>query len=162
LTPEGRERPLYSILSSSESLFGLCAALSAIEQEWSSFAGDALARRSRPRSFADGILIVAVENGSAQKDIYFRKEAIKKVIYAKVSLRLKDIKAEIGRVAKERLIPSGSGLRRRAPRNRKIVEGPALEALISEIMECHPGMNPELAGTIARCRIMLTIAAEKI
>ena len=94
------ELPIYRVLGGTRSFFSLCATLSMIEMEWKLIVGDALAKRSGPKSFEDGVLVVAVENKSAEKDMNFRKGAILREIRTKTSLSLKDIRTEIGAAAR--------------------------------------------------------------
>jgi hypothetical protein len=137
-------------LGSYGSIFGLCADLASVENNWPSIAGDALARRSAPRSFKDGVLVVAVQDKLVQQDINFKKNAIIKEINANTVLALRDIRAEVGLPLKK-TVPRGGGKkrRRRAP---PAAKGPELERVKNEILECHPAMDEELAAAIARCR----------
>ena len=80
---EGGEQPIYSALGQSESFFGLCAALSAVELDWASIAGKSLAGRSALRAFDDGVLVVVVENASVRQDMNFKKKIILEAIFNK-------------------------------------------------------------------------------
>lgn len=137
-------------LGSYGGLFGLCADLALVENNWPSIAGDAIARRSMPRSFEDGVLVVAVEDKLVQQDINFRKSAIIKEINANTVLALKDIRTEVGLPLKK-AVPCAGGKRRRK-RASPAVKGPEFERVKGEIMECHPALDEELAAAIARCR----------
>jgi hypothetical protein len=151
---EGEERPIYRVIGRDISFFGLCAALLMIEMEWRSIVGDALAKRSGPKSFEDGVLVVAVENKSAEKDMNFRKGAILREIRTKASLSLedmKDIRTEIGGAAK-RERPIRNAAARHA--GRRIVPADGADLLVSEMLDRNPLLTPELAKIIARCRVM--------
>ena len=131
--------------------FGLCADLASVENNWPSIAGDAVARRSTPRSFEDGVLVVAVEDKLVQQDINFKKNAIIKEINANTALALKDIRTEVGLPLKKN-VPRGAGKKRRR-RVRAAAKGPELERVKTGIMERHPALGEELAAAIARCRV---------
>jgi hypothetical protein len=147
---EGGLKSIYETLGSYGSIFGLCADLASVENNWASIAGDAIARRSAPRSFEDGVLVIAAQNKLVQQDINFRKSAIIKEINANTVLELKDIRTEVGLPLKK-TVPRGGGKkrRRRAPQAAK---GPELERMKSEILERHPDLGEDLAAAIARCR----------
>jgi hypothetical protein len=142
--------PIHGALGPLSSFFGLCATLYAIEEEWAEVAGDVLARRSAPRSYDDGVLVVAVESRSAQQDMNFRKNSILRAIALKTSLNLKDIRAEIAPLARgrspERRTPG-------SPRRRLEAAGPEVDAMKAGIMERHPGISERLAEAIAICRL---------
>ncbi|MDR0764236.1 MAG: DUF721 domain-containing protein, partial [Synergistaceae bacterium] len=121
-----------------------------VENNWASIAGDAIARRSRPRSFEDGVLVVAVQNKLVQQDINFRKSAIIKEINANTVLALRDIRAEVGLPLKK--AGARDGGKKRRSRAQPAANGPELERMKSEIMERHPALSEELAEAIARCR----------
>ncbi|MDR2779978.1 MAG: DUF721 domain-containing protein, partial [Synergistaceae bacterium] len=144
---------IYSALGQSESFFGLCAALSAVERDWASIAGKSLASRSALRAFDDGILVVVVENSSVQQDMNFRKKSILETIFAKTSLKLKDIRAEIGRAPRHGVIPAKPGAPSRGRKGATPEYGPELELIKAEIMTQNPDLGFELAEIIARCRI---------
>jgi hypothetical protein len=137
-------------LGSYGSIFGLCADLASVENNWPSIAGDALARRSAPRSYEDGVLVVTVQNKLVQQDINFRKSAIIKEINTNTVLALRDIRAEVGLPLKK-TAPRG-GVKKRRRRVPPAAKGPELERAKSEIMERHPALDEELAAAIARCR----------
>ncbi|MDR3279861.1 MAG: DUF721 domain-containing protein [Synergistaceae bacterium] len=151
MTEERGEKKIFNALSKSESFFGLCATLSMIEHEWESIAGAALAKRSGPKAYEDGVLVVGVENRSAEQDMNFRKGAIIKEIRSKMSLRLKDIRTEICRVKRRRVSVVVSASRWRKPP--AVPEGPELEALVCDMMERNPKLKPGIARAAARCRI---------
>jgi hypothetical protein len=100
LTAGENERAVSSFLDSPELMLKLCESLARVEREWPSLAGEALARRSFPRAFEDGVLIVSVENRFALQDMNFKKSAVLKRIREETPLRLKDIKTEMGRPKK--------------------------------------------------------------
>lgn len=146
----GALKSIYETLGSYGNIFGLCADLASVENNWASIAGEALARRSSPRSFEDGVLVVAVENKLVQQDINFRKNAIIKEINANTVLALRDIRTEVGLPLKKAGGRGGGKKRRRkAP---PAAKGDELERVKNEIMECHPALGEELAEAIARCR----------
>jgi hypothetical protein len=137
-----------------KSFFGLCMTLSIIEQEWPSIAGNALASRSLPKSYDDGVLVVLVENSLAQQDMNFKKNAILKEIRAKASLRLKDIRTEIGRLSAHRPKGGPYARARRTKRALRPIPKAELDAMVSEVMGQDPNIAPDLAAAIARCRIL--------
>ena len=146
--------PIHGALSPLRSFFGLCATLSEIESEWEQVAGAALARRSRVKSYDGGVLVVAVENRSAEQDMNFRKNSIIKAISAKTSLKLSDIRTEITPVVR--------GMPRRAAQHagRRIrhkragtVNASELENLKTEILYEFPELGGKLAEMIAECRL---------
>jgi hypothetical protein len=131
------------------SFFGLCVTLSAIEEEWESIAGGALASRSVIRSYDDGVLVVAVANRSAQQDMNFKKNAIIKAISLKTSLDVKDIRTEVAPViSRRRARPAARNRGRRT----EMAKGPEIDAMKAEILEQNPGIGEKLAETIACCR----------
>ena len=145
--------PIHGALGPLRSFFGLCAILSEIESEWEQIAGAALARRSRVKSYDGGVLVVAVENRSAEQDMNFKKNSIITAVSAKTSLKLIDIKTEI--------TPLVRGARRTArhtgKRGRRKRGGAAnaseIEKLKTEILLKFPGLSEKLAVTIAECRL---------
>jgi hypothetical protein len=145
--------PIHSVLGSLRSFFVLCLALSEIESEWEQIAGAALARRSRVKSYDDGVLVVAVENRSAEQDMNFKKNSIIKTISAKMSLKLKDIRAEVAPVARGMRRAGRCSVRSRHRRRSPTVNGSELEKLKSEILSANPGLSEKLAETIAGCRL---------
>ena len=132
--------------------FGLCADLASVENNWPSIAGDAVARRSSPRSFEKGVLVVAVEDKLVQQDINFKKNAIIKEINANTALALKDIRAEVGMPLKKTVPRGRAAGKKRRKRPLPAAKGPELESAKTEIMERHPALGEELAAAIARCR----------
>ncbi|MDR1134536.1 MAG: DUF721 domain-containing protein [Synergistaceae bacterium] len=146
----GGLKSVYEELGSYGNFFGLCADLASVENNWPSIAGDALARRSSPRSFEDGVLVVVVENKLVQQDINFRKSAIMREINSHTVLALKDIKTEVGPPLKK--TAARSGVKKRKKRAPPAAKGPELERVKNEIMERHPALGEELAAAIARCR----------
>lgn len=150
---------VHSALGSLRSFFGLCGVLSEIEAEWRELAGSALARRSAVKSFDDGVLVVVVENRSAQQDMNFKKNAIIRAISMKTSLRLKDIRVEVA--------PVNHALKPRrhknAPRNRRAfsADAPGLDAMKSDILSANPGIGEKLAEVIASCRLGRQSAVDK-
>jgi hypothetical protein len=151
---------LYGALGSLRNFFGVCATLSAIEEEWESLVGRALAHRSAVRSYDDGVLVVAVENRSTQQDMNFKKNAIIKAILMKTSLKLKDIRTEIapGSLRRSRPKQAERPVRRRRP---EPVRGFEFDMLKAEILEQNPGLGEKLAESIAICRGGSSPAADR-
>ena len=147
---EGGLKFIHEALGSYGNIFGLCADLASVENNWPSIVGDAIARRSSPRYFEKGVLVVAAQNKLVQQDINFRKSAIIKEINANTVLALRDIRAEVGLPLKK-TVPRGR-VKKRARRAPPAAKGPELERVKREIMERHPALDEELAAVIARCR----------
>ncbi|MDR1137872.1 MAG: DUF721 domain-containing protein [Synergistaceae bacterium] len=150
---KGGEKTVYNALVQSKSFFGLCAALSTVERDWESIAGKSLAVRSVPRAFDDGVLVVAVKNRLAQQDMNFKKTAILKVIFDKTSLKLKDIRTEIGWAPRYGDVPEKTATPSRKRKDAPVKYGPDLELIKTEIMSQNPGLGIELAAIIAQCRL---------
>jgi hypothetical protein len=153
VTRPGGKRPIYSALNAGSSILRVCSALSIIEREWPRIAGQALAARSSLVSFEDGILVISVDGQAALQDMNFKKNAILKEIRSKARLKLNDLKIETGRPASTTRAanPTGGAKRRaRAPR----IDLDAEEALKNEILAQHEDLDPKLAATIARCRLI--------
>jgi hypothetical protein len=146
----GGLKSIYETLGSYGSVFGLCADLASVENNWPSIAGDAAARRSSPRSYEDGVLVVAVQNKLVQQDINFRKSAMIREINANTALALRDIRAEVGLPVKK--THPRDGVKKRRRQAAPAAKGPELERVKDEIMESHPDLSEELAAAIARCR----------
>jgi hypothetical protein len=129
----------------------VCYALAALEKEWPRIVGPALASRSLPKSWENGVLVVLVDGHAALQDINFRKNAIMSEIRTKAKLKLEDMKIEQGyRQKRVGFRPSAPRPRiARAPR----VDPQAEESLKNEILTAHSDLDPELAGLIARCRL---------
>ena len=144
---------IHGAFGSLRSFFGLCAVLAEIEAEWKEIVGAALEKRSRVKSYHEGVLIVAVENRSAQQDMNFKKNSIIRAISAKTSLKLKDIRTEIAPVIRGtvRTRQKTGRPRRRTRAGRK--NAPELELLKAEILSEFPGLSDKLAETIAGCRL---------
>jgi hypothetical protein len=129
-----------------------CAALAAIEREWDRIVGRALAQRSRPTSYEDGVLVVAVEGHSALQDMNFKKRQIITVIRDNAWLDLSDMRIEPGHSARHPIAAMPTPRARRASIAR--INPEALEKLYGEILFAHPDIDPALAASIARCRLM--------
>jgi hypothetical protein len=154
LKREGGEQAVYDALGQSKSFFGLCAALSAVEHDWASIAGKSLANRSAVLAFDDGVLVVAAENSSVLQDMNFKKKAILEAIFDKTSLKLKDIRTEIGRAPRHGVMPMKSAPpRRKRKKNAPAEYGTELKLIKSEIMAQNPDLGIKLAEIIARCRL---------
>ncbi|MDR1508655.1 MAG: DUF721 domain-containing protein [Synergistaceae bacterium] len=149
---EGGEQALYDALGQSKSFFGLCAALSAVEHDWASIAGKSLASRSAVLAFDDGVLVVAAESPSVLQDMNFKKKAILEAIFDKTSLKLKDMRTEIGRAPRRRVMPAKSAPSR-GKKNAPAEYGQELKLIKSEIMAQNPDLGIKLAEIIARCRL---------
>jgi hypothetical protein len=149
---QGGKRPIYSALGIGSPILRICAALSAIEREWPRIVGHALAARSFPKAFEDGVLVVSVEGHSAFQDMNFRKNQIMREIRDNAWLKLCDIKVETGRKtrARDSAIALRSAKRKTAPR----IDPEAVEKISGEILSAYSDLDPELARSIARCRLM--------
>ena len=147
----GEKRPIYSALGIDSPILRICAALTAIEREWPRIVGRALAARSFPKAFEDGVLVVSVDGHSALQDMNFRKNQIINEIRKNAWLRLSDIRTETGRAARLQ-----SPAPPRAPRGKASfrVDGEAVENLAGEILSAYSDLDPELARSIARCRLI--------
>jgi hypothetical protein len=155
----GGERPVYSALGIDSPLMRTCSALLAVELEWRRIVGTALASRSFPKAYEDGVLVVCVDGAAAMQDMNFRKNAIVREIRTKAALKIDDIRVEIGG-RRNRAEPAGGGLtkrRARAPR----VPAHAEEELVREMLARYSGISPELAHSIARCRIVSERGGER-
>jgi hypothetical protein len=151
----GWERPIYSAISREKSIENLSVTLSMVEAEWASLIGEPLARRSRPKAFEEGILVVAVDSRAAQQDMNFKKKFILNEIRGRISLDIKDIRTELGGfsgVAPARR-PSRAG--RGRPRTAQPDEAETASRAV-EILASYPALDPALALTLARCRVMGT------
>ena len=113
--------------------------------------GSALAARSFPKAFEDGVLVVSVDGHSALQDMNFRKNQIINEIRKNAWLRLSDIRTETGRAARLQ-----SPAPPRAPRRRASlrVDDEAVEKLAGEILAAYSDLDPEIARSIAKCRII--------
>jgi hypothetical protein len=149
--PGGRH-PIYSALGIGSPIMRTCAALAAIEREWHRIVGHALAQRSRPSSYDNGVLVVAVEGHSALHDMNFKKRQIIAKIRDNAWLDLSDMRIEPGRPAGGPLASMPAPRARRAAPAR--IDPDELERLYGEILSAHPDLDPSLAVSIARCRLM--------
>jgi hypothetical protein len=149
---QGGGRPIYSALGIDSPILRICAALSAIEREWHRIVGHALAARSYPKAFEDGVLVVSVDGYSALQDMNFRKSQIMRAIRDNARLKLCDLKVETGSPMKLQChaLPPSAERRKNAPR----IDPEALDKLSGEILSAHSDLDPELARSIARCRLM--------
>lgn len=153
----GGERPVYSFVTAAFPMTKLCMVLSTIEREWSKIVGGTLAARSYPKAFEDGVLSVSVENQAVLQDMNFKKNAVMREIRAKAFLPVREIHVEIGRFRRDSTPPLKPSPQRKKKRMAEI--DPALEEKLSaEILSTYADMNPDLAKSIARCRIMCAIA----
>jgi hypothetical protein len=94
---EGGERPVYSAIGIDSPFMRTCSALLAVEIEWRRIVGGALASRSFPKAYEDGVLVVCVDGAAAMQDMNFKKNAIVREIRTKASLKIDDIRVEFGR-----------------------------------------------------------------
>lgn len=147
----GGEQPVYSFMAAAYPLARLCMILSTVEREWEKIVGRPLAFRSSPKAFEDGVLFVTVDSHAVLHDMNFRKNAIVREIRTKALLPVRDVKIEIGKIKRENPVRETTARRQ----NRKQDIDPSLEEKVTaEILAIHEDMNPELARSIARCRIM--------
>jgi hypothetical protein len=148
----GGKFPIYSALGIGSPIMRTCAALAAIEREWHRIVGDALARRSRPTSWENGVLVVAVEGHAALQDMNFKKRQIITKIRDNAWLDLSDMRIEPGRPGRyPATVTPATRARRAAPAR---IDPEALERLSGEILSAHPDLDPALAASIARCRLI--------
>jgi hypothetical protein len=150
---EGGIRHLSSAVGARHPVVRLCAILSGVEREWPRIVGDALARRSFPDSYEEGVLTVAVDGPSAMQDMNFKKSAIISELRAKAGLRIENIKIERGFKRGESPSRTNRAYITRPPAPR-VVDPSKEENLTSEILAEHEDISPETAGSIARCRLM--------
>ena len=150
-----KETPVFSIIASGLPEVRLCMVLSMVEQEWSNIVGEALARRSTPRAFENGILLVSADSQSALSDLNFKSSLIKKVIERKTLLKLNGVRVEINRSVKRRV--KTSGVTKKTRDRSAFIDPVTQDELKSEILNKYSGIDPDLAGCIARCRIMSVV-----
>ncbi|GHV54390.1 hypothetical protein FACS1894216_14310 [Synergistales bacterium] len=150
---EGGVCHLSSAVGARHPVVRLCAVLSGVEREWPRIVGDALARRSFPDSYEEGVLTIAVDGPSAMQDMNFKKNAIMRELQAKAGLRIEAVKIELG--FKRGEIPSRTNRSyiTRLPAARA-VDPLKEEKLTSEILAEYEDIAPETARSIARCRLM--------
>lgn len=148
---EKHERPIFAMLGASSSITRLCMALATIEQEWRRIVGDSLARRSSPSSYQDGVLHIAVDSQAVLHDMNFKKNAIAREIRTKVLLNVESVKIEIGSVRPPSL-PSVAT--RGAPLKKISLDEERLCACRDEILSAYAEMDPELAKSIARAKML--------
>jgi hypothetical protein len=148
----GGKRPIYSALGIGSPIMRTCTALAAIEREWHRIVGAALAQHSQPTSYEDGVLVVSVDRHTAFQDMNFRKMRIIMEIRKNAWLDLRDLKIETGRPPKFQISesPQGPAKRTRA----RHADPEATLKLSGEILSSYPDLPPELAASIARCRLM--------
>ena len=148
------EIPMRELAASSE-LVRLCKRLSLMEREWEACVGYTLASRSRPDSFEDGILTIAAENAFVLHDMNFKRTAIQRKIEMKTALEVREIRIEVRNTRRRGKGALGRGRTRRAVKKRPDRIDPMVEAKMTErILSDHADMDPDLAGIIARCRIL--------
>jgi hypothetical protein len=152
-------RPVYSALGIGTPILRVCAALSAIEREWPGIVGHALASRSSLKSYGDGVLVVSVDGQAAVHDMNFKKNEIVREIRNKVRLKLNDLKIETDRP--RRLTSAADQSRPRKRRAAAKIDQAALESITDEILSSYSDLTPELARSIARCRLMTDRGAMK-
>ncbi len=149
-------RPIYDLLSVSSvtTVTSLCMTLSALEREWRSLVGDRLALRTAPKALEGDVLVVTADAQAVLQDLNFKKNALVQKIRTGARIDLRDIRVELGSGSKR---PDGAAPRRsrpKAPPRSVRVDPDAVESLATEILSRHETLPPELARTIARCRIM--------
>jgi hypothetical protein len=152
LKRQGGRHPIYSALGIATPIMRTCAALAAIEREWHRIVGYALAQRSRPISYENGVLVVVVQGHSALQDMNFKKRQFIAEIRKNAWLDLSDMRIEPGHPGR---LPIAVAFppRARCAAPAKI-DPAALERLSCEILSNHPDLDPDLAASIARCRLM--------
>jgi hypothetical protein len=147
-------RPIYDVLSNplAASVTSLCMALSAIEHEWRAIVGDRIAARTAPKALEGDVLVVAADGQAVLQDMNFKKSALVKKISAGARIELRDIRVELGMPPRTAARPphhSKPNARLSAPQ----ADPEAVESLACEILSMYADIPPELARTIARCRI---------
>lgn len=148
---ENHERPIFTMIGASGSITRLCMALAAIEQEWRRIVGDTLAQRSSPSAYRDGVLHIAVDSPAVLHDMNFKKNAIAREIRTKVLLDVESVKIEIGSVRRPN---PPSPVPRRAPLKKICLDEESLCAGRDEILAVYAEMDPELAMSIARAKML--------
>lgn len=148
------ETPIYSALSAASSLTKLCMVLSAVEREWPAIVGGVLSRRTSPRQFDQGILVVAADSASVMQDLNFKKNAIIRTIRTKARLDVRDVRVEIGSVS------GGARATRVQPAKKNrlcragAIDARLEEALCADLAAAYADLPEALVRSIARCRIM--------
>ncbi|MDL2263461.1 DUF721 domain-containing protein, partial [Synergistaceae bacterium OttesenSCG-928-I11] len=147
-------RPIYDLLSvpSVTTVTSLCMTLSALEREWRALVGDRLALRTAPHALEGDVLVVTADGPAVLQDLNFKKSALVRKIRTGARIDLRDIRVELGSVARK---PGAHAPRRsgpKAPPRAARVDPDAVESLAAEILSRYETMSPELARTIARCR----------
>lgn len=148
-SPSNRERPIYALVGAAYPVAKLCMVLATVEREWRRIVGEALAERSAPSGYCDGVLRVTVDSQAVLHDMNFKKNAIAREIRAKARLNVESVKIEIGHVRRSNATPV---MPRRRPPRKTAVDEERAEALRGEILAQHSDMDPELARRIARVR----------
>ncbi len=146
-----RERPIYAIVGAGAPIAKLCMVLATIEREWRRIVGDALAERSAPCGYCDGVLHIAVDSQAVLHDMNFKKNTIVREIRTKARLNVEGVRIEIGRVRRTnatQLMP------RYKPPKKITVDESRVQLFCDEILSQHADMDPELARRIARVRMM--------
>lgn len=139
------------MIGASSPITRLCMALAAVEQEWRRIVGDALARRSSPSAYQDGVLYITVDSQAVLHDMNFKKNAIAREIRTKVLLNVESVKIEIGSVRR----PSRPAvLPRSTPLKKVCLDEERLCACRDEILSVYSEMDPELAKSIARAKML--------
>lgn len=147
------ERPVYSLVSAASPMTRLCMTLAALEREWPAVVGRRLAEKTAPKSYDDGVLLVAAENSSVLQDLNFKKNAIVQMLRKKAMIAVEDIRVEIGSTTHRVQAIRNAGKHGTAKTAAPI--DPQLEdAVCSDILAAFGELSPELARKIARCRIL--------
>lgn len=148
-------RPIYDLLSvpSVTTVTSLCMALSALEREWRSLVGDRLALRTAPKALEGDVLVVTADGPAVLQDLNFKKNALLRKIQVGARINLRDIRVEQGSISRKPDDPAPRRAKRKTPRSARSSPD-AVESLTAEILSRHETLPPELARTIARCRVM--------
>ena len=149
------ERPIYTLVGTASPVARLCMVLATIEREWWRIVGDALALRSAPSGYSDGVLHISVDSQAVLHDMNFKKNMIVREIRTKARLNVEGVKIEIGRVRRTNATPT---MPRRKPPKKIPIDEARVQILCDEILSCHADMDPELARRIARMRMICEAA----
>ncbi|MDR3321234.1 MAG: DUF721 domain-containing protein [Synergistaceae bacterium] len=147
---EGGERPIYSALGADSSIMRVCKALAVVEREWARIVGVALASRSALKAYEDGVLVISAEGQAALQDINFKKSFIMREIRTNARLKVSDVRVEQGYMHGGEMPVIVPAVR---AHGRVRIDPEAEEAIKNEILSAHDGLDPDLARSIARCRI---------
>jgi hypothetical protein len=122
-----------------------------MERDWGMIVGPSLGRRSYPASYENGVLVVVVDGRSATHDMNFKKNAIIREILVKTGIRINDIRTRMAGSGVDAADRPGASQVRGVARRPFAADEKVVDALKREIISKHAGMDPRLAGAIARC-----------